>query len=312
MISVLPKTGQARLLVMAAALLFSTGGAVVKLCALSSWQIAGLRSAIAALALWLCMPQWRPTLRLPELAVGAFYAATLILFVTANTLTTAAAAIFLQASAPVYVLLLGPRLLGEPSRRGDWTLAAAICAGLVLIFTAAQQPLRSAPDPELGNLLAAAAGATWAFTLMGLRWLGANSQGSASASPRSDPTGSAVLTGNLLAVIACAPWMFPLRSTQPADWIAVLYLGIVQIGLAYLCLVRGVRGLAALEVALLLCAEPVLSAFWAWLLLGEAPAPLAGIGSALISAALVGQALRGHSGRTDPAERERQTSVPDL
>ena len=85
-----------RLLVFAAALLFSTGGAAIKACSLPSWQIAGFRSGIAAITLFLFFPRvlqrwtWRTAL------TGAAYAATLVLFVIANKLTTSANAIFLQ------------------------------------------------------------------------------------------------------------------------------------------------------------------------------------------------------------------------
>ena len=98
----------ARIYVALAALLFSTGGAAIKLSALSSWQIAGFRSGIAAVVLFALLPAWRGVFDPRALLVGTAFAATMILYVTANTLTTAANAIFLQTSAPLYVLLLGP------------------------------------------------------------------------------------------------------------------------------------------------------------------------------------------------------------
>ena len=283
-----PGPAQARLLVFAAALLFSTGGAAIKFSALSSAQIAGLRSGVAAIALAACMPSWRPALDPRVLAVALAYAATLISFVAANTLTTAANTIFLQSTAPLYVLLLGPRLLGESSRRSDAAIMALIGAGLALIFAAAQPPLRTAPDPALGNWVALASGAFWALTLMGLRWLAAAHPGA----PQRDLGGSAVVTGNILALLLCAPGLFPLGAARTADWAIIAYLGIVQIALAYLCLVRGVRGMRAVEFSLLLCTEPVLSALWAWALHGERPGAVAAAGCALIVAALAGQALQ--------------------
>jgi DME family drug/metabolite transporter len=283
----LPGRAQARALVLAASLLFSTGGAAIKLSSLSGVQIAGLRSGLAAALLWLCAPGWSPRLDARGLAVGAAYACTLILFSAANTLTTAASAIFLQASAPLYVLLLGPWLLGEPSRRSDWALVGLIAAGLAAIVSDVQPALRTAPNPALGNALALSAGASWALTLLGLRWLCAHP-----GRPGSDPTGSAVVSGNLLALLVCAPALVPLPAAQPLDWAVILYLGAVQVALAYLLLVRGLRGLLALESALLLCAEPALSGVWAFAIHGELPGPLALVGSALIGSALLAQALR--------------------
>ena len=147
-----------RLYALAAAFFFSTGGAAIKLSDLSSWQIAGYRSGLAALLLWCLVPSWRKWWRPSSLAVGVAFSATLILYVTANTLTTAASAIFLQYSAPLYLLLLGPRLLGEPNRRGDLYLIALVLAGLLLFFIGEEVPSVTAPDPLRGNFIGACAG----------------------------------------------------------------------------------------------------------------------------------------------------------
>src|SRR5262245_66407660 len=166
----------ARIAVVAAALLFSTGGAAIKLASLSSAQIAGLRSGIAALVLVVLLPTWRPRWDRRSLAVGLAHAATLMLFVASNRLTTAANAIFLQMSAPLYVLALGPRFLGEPTQRGDLARIAAIALGMALFFVAADTASATAPDPGRGNLCAAASGVTWALTLVGLRWTAARTR----------------------------------------------------------------------------------------------------------------------------------------
>ena len=105
--SVRPRT-TARFQMLAAALIFSTGGAAIKGCSFTGWQVAGLRSGIAVLALLVLVPaaRKRPTAR--QALVAAAYAATLILYVLANKLTTAANAIFLQSTAPLYMLLIAP------------------------------------------------------------------------------------------------------------------------------------------------------------------------------------------------------------
>src|SRR4051794_39217525 len=95
-----------RLRVLAAAALFSSGGAAVKAIHLNGWQVASFRSAVATVAFLLFLPESRrrPTPRV--LAVGAVYAATMVLFVLSTKMTTAASAIFLQATAPLWVVLL--------------------------------------------------------------------------------------------------------------------------------------------------------------------------------------------------------------
>lgn len=281
------KLGAARIQVLAAALLFSTGGAAIKLASLSGWQIACFRSAVAAIVLWLALPAWRHLGDRRVLLPGLAYGATLVLFVLATTLTTAAAAIFLQSSAVVYVLVLAPRLLGEPSQRFDGVLVAVFAAGILLVFAGTDVPLATARDPGLGNLIGAASGATWGATLLGLRWLGR-----AEPAPRHDPAGAAVLAGNGMAFAACLPFAFPLGPSTPIDWGVVGYLGVFQVGLAYVCLVRGVRGTRALEASLLLALEPVLNALFSGWIHGEWPGPLATGGCGLILVGMVGQALR--------------------
>ncbi|MGH7532812.1 MAG: EamA family transporter, partial [Gemmatimonadales bacterium] len=105
--------GRARLEIAGAALLFSTGGAVIKATSFSGWQLAGLRSLVAAVVVLLLLPAARRGWTWRTLLVAVAYAACLILSVTANKLTTAANTIFLQSTGPIYILLLAPWLLKE-------------------------------------------------------------------------------------------------------------------------------------------------------------------------------------------------------
>lgn len=111
--------GRSRWSVIAAAALFSTGGAAIKGTALTAFQVAGFRSAVAALALVLLLPAARRGFGLDLLPAAVAYAGTLVCFVLATKLTTSAAAIFLQSTAPIWILLLAPLLLKEPIRLAD-------------------------------------------------------------------------------------------------------------------------------------------------------------------------------------------------
>lgn len=257
---------------MACAALFSTGGAAIKACSLSGWQVAGLRSAVAALAIAILLPESRRVRDLRVVLLAAAYAATLVLFVRATKLTTAASAIFLQSVAPLYVLLLGHWLLGERVRRGDLGYMAAFALGLAFLLSGSPVPVASAPDPALGNRLAAASGVTYALTLVGFRYL------------RADPGAgaSSLVVGNVLAAAASLPFALPLPRIGMADLAVVGYLGIVQIGLAYLLLTRGMRHVPALEASLLLLVEPVLNPIWAWILQKEVPEAASIVGGAVI------------------------------
>jgi drug/metabolite transporter (DMT)-like permease len=264
-----------RLQVLGAAVLFSTGGAAIKGTTLTAWQVAGLRSAIAAVALLVLIPRARRHWSARNWAVGLVYAATLVLFVTANKLTTSASAIFLQATGPLWVALAAPWLLGEHVRRQDAIFMAAMALGLACCFADTQVPLATAPNPFAGNVAGALSGVTFGFTIMGLRWVG-----------RRDAEASlnTVVAGNLCAAIACLPLGWPIHATA-LDWATLAWLGIFQIGCAYLLLSQGVRHVTALDASLLLLAEPVLNPVWAWAVHGERPGPWALSGGALILAA---------------------------
>ena len=264
----------ARLKLVGAALLFSTGGAAIKATTLTGWQVASFRSGIAAVAVLLLAPEARRGWSWRAVLVGVAYAATLVLFVTANKLTTSANTIFLQATAPLYMVVLSPWLLGERVRRQDLLVMAAVAIGLILVLTGHDAPVVTAPNPGRGNLLAAASGLTWALTVCGLRWVGADKAGG-SAVP-------AVVAGNLIAFGAALPFALPLVAPQPVDWIAVTYLGVFQIGVAYMLVSSALRRVTAIEASILLLVEPALNPFFAWLVHGEKPSAFAVAGGLII------------------------------
>jgi drug/metabolite transporter, DME family len=273
-----------RLYLVAAALLFSTGGAAIKSATLTGWQIAGFRSGVAAFLLLVALPESRRgwSWRMPP--VAAVYAATLVLFVLATRLTTAANAVFLQSTAPLYVLLLAPLLLHEPIRRRDLLYGAALAAGLALFFAGSQQAVATAPDPHTGNLMGLASGIAWALTMTGLRWLGRAGVSNLALAP--------VALGNGLAFLAALPMALPVKVITGSDAAVVLYLGVVQIGLAYFFLTRAIRHVRAFEATAILLLEPVMNPVWTWLVHREKPGSWALAGGALIlSATLVNATL---------------------
>ncbi len=279
-----PSSGLSRLQLLCAALLFSTGGTAIKAVSLSGWQVACYRSGVAALVLLALVPGARRDWNWRVPLVGLAYAITLVLFVLANKLTTAANAIFLQSTAPLYLLLLGPWLLNEPVRRSDLILVAIVGAGMSLFFLGGETALSTAPHPFRGNVVALIAGITWALTLAGLRWIGCR-QGSGQAGL------ATVVAGNALACLVCLPKALPPASFPVKDVLIIGYLGAFQIGLAYVFLTRAMRVLPALEASLLLLAEPALSPVWAALVHGERPETLAIFGGALILSATLARTL---------------------
>jgi DME family drug/metabolite transporter len=273
-----------RIRIALAALVFSTGGAAIKAADFNAWQIASFRSGVAALTLLLLVPVARRGFGWKPAMVGVAYAATLVLFVLANRLTTSANTIYLQSTAPLYVLLLAPLLLRERIRRRDLPIILAVLGGLALVLLGANPPSTTAPDPARGNVFAALSGLTYALLLCGLRWLGRDGG--------SDRGISAVLLGNLIACLAVFPMALPLGSHPVTAWGIILYLGIFQIAGAYLLVTSALRHVPAIEASLMLLVETAFNPFWAWLLLGEVPAMLALVGGGVIIGATVFQAAR--------------------
>ena len=265
---------RSRLLLLAAAALWSSAGAVIKLSALDAWQLAGGRALVAAVFLALAVPTARrwPSRRI--LLVAVAYTCTTVLFVLSNKLTTAANAIFLQDTAPLWVLLLSPWVLGERPSRGELFSVPIFGAGLALFFLD-----RLSPGQLAGNLVALVAGVAFAASIMGLRRLG--------------PEGPAALIwGNVLAAAISLP-LWP--SGPPAgagDLVAVAFLGVFQLGLSYLCFSAGLRGTPAVEASLLVLLEPVLNPVWTYLFAGERPGPWALAGGGVILLATIWRTLQ--------------------
>jgi drug/metabolite transporter, DME family len=271
----MPARPRARLQLAAAAILFSTGGAAIKAAAFTGWQIASFRSGVAALAILLMTPEARRGWSVRAVLVGFAYAACLTLFVLANRLTTAANTIFLQSTAPLYLLVLGPWLLKEPIRRQDVGFMAAVGLGLALFFVSAEPPVVTAPDPLTGNLLALASGFFWALTVCGLRWMGA-------ADGQHGSPVAAVVSGNVTAFLVSLPMALPVGPHLAVDWAIIGYLGVFQIALAYVLVTSGLRHIPALDASLILLIEPVLNPVWAWVFQGEQPGAWALVGGAII------------------------------
>ncbi len=299
----MPSRSTARLQLASAAILFSTGGAAIKAADFTAWQITCLRSGIAALAIWLMTREARRGWTGRTLAVGAAYAATLTLFVLANRLTTAANTIYLQSTAPLYLALLAPWLLREPTRRQDLVFMGAVGLGLALFFVGVDPPAETAPDPVRGNLLALGSGFFWALTVCGLRWMG-------STGGRGGSAAVAVVAGNVIAFLGALPFALPLGSHAAGDWVLIGYLGVFQIALAYVLVTRALTTMPALEASLILLIEPVLNPVWAWIFHGERPGPWALTGGGVILGATTIRAVLDFRRDPEAAEGRLEAETP--
>lgn len=265
---------RAVLALLTAALLWSLGGLLIKWVDWNPLAIAGMRSLIgAALLAALFRQQLRFTGSFEQLGVALTYAGTVVLFVVANKLTTAANAILLQYTAPLYVILFSPWFLGEAASRRDWLCLIAILLGMLLFFGDALSL-----EGYLGNVVALISGCCFGWMSLFLR------------RHRQESAITALVLGNLLAGVIGLPFMFP-GPPDTASWIGLLLLGVVQLGLPYVLYAWALRHVRAVEGILLPMIEPVLNPVWVFLLLGEAPGPLALLGGAIILSAVLLRAL---------------------
>jgi drug/metabolite transporter (DMT)-like permease len=256
-----------------AALLWSSSGLFIKVLPLGALQIACARSLVAALTIAIVVrlrggrPFPKPDLL--SLACAASYAGVLILFVSATKLTTAANAIFLQFSAPIYLVFLEPRMTGRALRARD-LVAVGLCLAAMGLFFVGRLGLGSL----VGNLLGVASGLCLALFSLTLKL-------QRDRRPDVDPI-SAILLGNLLVALLCAPVALPgFHPTLPQAGI-LLYLGVFQIGLAYLLFNAGMRHLSATAAVVTGTLEAVLNPVWVFLGMGERPSAWALLGGLLI------------------------------
>jgi len=267
-----PRRGAAVSMLLAAALCWSLGGVLIKGIDWHPLAISGARSAIGAAFLLLVSPRPRFRADLPQIGGAFAYAVTVTLFVVANKLTTAANAILLQYTAPVYVALFGAWFLGERPRRADWLTLLAVMGGMVLFFL---EDLTA--NSFWGNVAALGSGLGFAWMALFLR---RQKEGS---------TIESVILGNLLAALVGLP--FILAGGPPgSDVPELLILGVVQVGLPYALFARAIRGVTALESLLIPTIEPVLNPLWVLILIDEIPGQLPLAGGAVIIAAVT---LRG-------------------
>jgi len=261
---------RALLLLAVCGLVWSTGGLLLKLVIWHPIAIWSARSAFCALLLWLAR---RPSLRgITRIEWGAALAlaATTGLFIVANKLTTAANAILIQYSAPIWIALLGQWFLGERATRLDWITIAVVLGGIVLFFAD-----ELAPGHAAGNLVALGAGVAFAFSAMTLRRVALDH-------PDVDPL-RPVLLGNALAAVLGAPFLlFGGPAPDAGGWAALVALGFVQQGAAYLAFTWAIRHATALESMLIPIVEPILSPLWVALAVAEIPGPWALVGGAIV------------------------------
>jgi drug/metabolite transporter (DMT)-like permease len=257
-----------------AALFWSLAGLLIKSVGWPPLAVAGGRGLIAGLFLLATSRALRTRPSRAVLIGAAAYAACTVSFCVATKLTTAANAILLQYTAPVWIALLGNWLLKEPARPLDWIVIAVVLCGMALFLADGLESGHFA-----GNAVAAASGVCFAAMTIALR---RQKDGS--------PIDSIVL-GNFLAFALGLPWIVRAQTLPGRGWAALVLLGVVQLGFSYWLYSRAIRHVSALEAVLIPVVEPILNPVWVLLALGERPSGLSLAGGAIVLAAVTVRAL---------------------
>lgn len=281
---------QPLLFVFAGAFLWSTGGLFIKWNTLTGLELSCCRSFLAMLTVALITRREGFGINRITAVASILYAVLLILFVLATKETTAANAIFLQYTAPVYVLIFEPVIYKEKFRARD-LITVLICLGGMALFFVGQ--LR--PQDIAGNIFALTSGLCFAFYFLLLRHPKAREVNRASS----------VIYGNLLAVIITLPWgLEALGKFDLQNTISVIYLGVVQLGIAYALFTYGMaHGVRSLDAGIICYIEPVLNPVWVFFVIGERPSKWALLGGTIITATVIAHMVV-------DARLKRQEAVP--
>jgi drug/metabolite transporter (DMT)-like permease len=285
--------GSPLLFVFAAAFLWSTGGLFIKWTTLAGLELSFWRSLFAIFTVAFFTRHEGFGLNRLTAVASVLYAVLLILFVMATKMTTAANAIFLQYTAPVYLLILEPVIYKEKFRSRD-LMTVLVCLGGMALFFVGQ--LR--PQDITGNILALASGFCFALYFLSLRHPRAREVNRASS----------VIYGNTLAVLMTAPWgVAALTSLTMHDLIGVAYLGVIQLGVSYTLFTVGMaHGVRSLDAGIICYIEPVLNPVWVFLVLGERPSAWALLGGAIIIVGVIGHML------LDAGHKKAQKAFSDI
>ena len=255
------------------AILWSTSGVLIKIMDWQPLAILAGRSLFASVVFLIYLRRVPTRFNRWQLLAAGMFILTQFLFITSTKLTTAANSIFLQYTAPIYVMLLASWWLGEKPSRTDWFAMLVIFLGLTLFFGD-----QLSTEGFYGNLLAILSGVTSAVMMVAFR-----------AQKNGDPAES-----NLIAFLVTAAFGLPfvLKETWTVNsWLILAFLGIVQIGFAFIFFSKGIKHIPALEANLIGTLEPVLNPIWVFLFYGESMGKFALFGGLVVLGGVILSAM---------------------
>lgn len=252
-----------------AAILWSSGGLFVKLITLTPMQISFFRCSIAALTFAVIFRKKIFQYNLLTVVNSFFYAGVLIFYVIAMKTTTAANAIFLQSTAPIYVLIFEPLLNKTKYEKSNIVTIITCFLGMILFFMG-----DLTPGQFEGNIFGLMSGILFAAFFLGMK--------------RNDKRyqQSSIFWGNILVAIICLPFIFSIEQLSFSQLWMVSFLGVFQIAISYAFFSYGLKKVMAVEASIISMIEPVLTPVWVLIGYGEVPASTAIIGGIIILTAI--------------------------
>lgn len=257
------------LLIAMTAVLWSSAGVLIKLVPWDAMTIVGLRSAFAAAVMAVYMRRPRITFTKPVVLGGVSLSATMVLFILANKLTTAANAIVLQYTSPIFVILITALLLKQRPKALDIIAVGVVFAGVMLFFF---DQLKA--DALLGNILAFLSGLTFSGVFIANRMPGAKPE-------------QAMLLAYLINIVICAPFIATNVTFEAVPWLVIALMGIFQLGLAYVLFSIGIKTTSPITASLVAALEPLLSPIWVMMATGEKPGTFAIAGGVVVLITIV-------------------------
>ena len=250
------------------AALWSIAGIFIKLIPWNAFAVAGMRSLVAGITIYISMRVmgYRYVLNRKTLIAGFFSGCTYLCFVTANKLTTSANAIVLQFTSPVFIVIYSALIFKKPVRKWDLAVVVLTLAGIALFFLDQLKP-----GYILGNFVAIAAGMFMAGMFVAVGEL------------KAEERFSGILNGQILTFLVGLPFFL---ATKPAltstALISILILGVFQLGISYVLYVQSTKYCPPLACNLLGALEPLLNPVWVFLFDGERPGLFALLGSVVV------------------------------
>ena len=258
------------LYIVAASICWSFGGLCIKLIPWGAMSIIGLRAVLAAGVFSAYRRSVKVDLTRGNLLTAACLSLTTVFFVFANKLTTAAAAILLQFSAPIFIILIHLVFYKKRPKLSEAVAVTVTISGMFLFFADNLDP-----GGAVGNVFAIASGLTFAGMFV------------CNKRPDTKPD-QALQLGFFVNSIIGLPFVYFEVTADPLAWGVVFFLGLVQVGLAYMLFSIGIRSTPALLACLITALEPVLNPIWVAVFTDEIPGRFTAVGGVMIILTVVG------------------------